>query len=107
MGSRGTRGRAAFVGVSLVLAVLGFGAPPALATGAGDGKTTTTTSNGKQNKDSGPAVHNDTSPPLATLVPAPEPPDDGKKEHHDKREDATFDHPNSLTGDPVVQSQLG
>jgi hypothetical protein len=51
-----------------------------------------------------PAVNYDTSPPLASMTPAPAPPLDEKKEHPQHKYPAP---PASTTPDPVTQSQVG
>ncbi|HSP72620.1 MAG TPA: hypothetical protein VLN26_09645 [Gaiellaceae bacterium] len=50
------------------------------------------------------AVHYDTSPPLASMTPAPAPPLDTKKEHPQHKYPSPAA---STTGDPVVQSTAG
>ncbi|HEY6016662.1 MAG TPA: hypothetical protein VIU16_07745, partial [Gaiellaceae bacterium] len=50
------------------------------------------------------AVHYDTSPPLATMTPAPAPPLDTKKEHPQHKYPAPAA---STTADPVVQTTVG
>src|SRR3954467_3557530 len=87
MGLRIRRGTAAAAAAALVLSLFTMG-PSATAASAGAGN------HSGQAKDSGPAASHDTSPALSTIPVEPEPPDDGnqkdKKEHHDKRDDATL-----------------
>jgi hypothetical protein len=58
-----------------------------------------------QSRESGPASHFDTSPPLTAMPIAPQSAEDKqKKEHHDKRDAHVQQHPATDAPDPVVQS---
>ena len=84
---------AALLGSVLLLALV-------LASSSGAASRTLHAKGGDQSD----AVHYDTSPPLASMSPAPAPPLDTKKEHPQHK----YPTPDaSTTGDPVVQSNVG